>query len=211
MRPPATRVVTTRPRDPVRGTTVAHFPLQEVDDAVDAADAITGFPSVQEFSPLQMYIQYCDYRLRSQSGMQKHIDPTSVASRLEVTQRVRAIVRAYQHQALTQEAREAYNEAARTTAGDSDEKAFAYAWYDAPTCGATTSVVQARVGRYLLQSEDFASMSGAHFYSQHGPGVRMLDSWDNARGDGAQTLLVGTTRAVTLVTKSRSCRCAWAL
>jgi hypothetical protein len=52
MRPPAMRVVTTRPRDPVRGTTVAHFPLQEVDDAVDAADAITGFPSVQEFSPL---------------------------------------------------------------------------------------------------------------------------------------------------------------
>ena len=96
--------------------------------------------------------------VRSQSGMQKHIDPASVASRLEVTQRARAIVRAYQHQVLTQEAREAYNEAARTTAADSDEKAFAYAWYDAPTCGATTSVVQARVGRYLLQSEDFASM-----------------------------------------------------
>ena len=95
---------------------------------------------------------------RSQSGMQKHIDPTSVVSRLEVTQRVRAIVRAYQHQTLMQEAREAYNEAARTTAADSDEKAFAYAWYDAPTCGATSSIVQARVGRYLLQSEDCASL-----------------------------------------------------
>jgi hypothetical protein len=66
---------------------------------------------------------------------------------------------------------------------------------------------------FICCSKHFPSknVSERTFYSQHGPGVRMHDSWDNAQGDGAQTLLVGTTRAVTLVIKSRSCRCAWAL